>query len=535
MRFLSVNCDSFLIELDSLQQTLALYNRLQQLQHPMILDLIPAARTVLVYFDALRTKVAEIQRWICGLDIDFQAQQEQRSVDIPIIYDGEDLAQVADIQGCSVAEVIRRHQQSLWQVAFIGFAPGFAYLSSPEHPFVDMPRLAVPRKKIAAGSLGLAGQYAGIYPKDSPGGWQLIGRTKEKMWDLTREQPALLLPGMSVNFYDASHAAVSVDVATTLQKVTAVKQQELTNTAKRPACLKIIAASLQMLLQDQGRFQQSHLGVGSAGAVDRAAFHSANRIVGNPENSTVIELLSGGFKAKVLLPIVFTVTGAKALISVRYANQQQVDFAGYQAIALDHGDEFYIRTPTAGLRHYLAIRGGIVAEPILGSCSYDSLALLGPQPLKVGDEIMLGQLATQAIAVNEIPVSNLPKVGDTVTLDIVMGPRTDWFDQVSIDRLCQQSWTVSQDSNRVALRLQGEQALTRCIQHELESEGTCTGALQVPPNGQPVLFMNDHPLTGGYPVIASVAKHHWDLLAQIPAGCQIKFKKIAEFTEIESR
>lgn len=531
MRFLSVNRDSFLIELSSLQETLALYHCLRQSTINPIRDLIPAARSILVFFDEYHSSFEHMRSWISKLKIDDHHITQQQVINIPVIYDGEDLSQVAELQGCSVSEVIRRHLHSTWQVAFIGFAPGFAYLNSPDRPFTDIPRLAVPRKRIPAGSLGLAGQYAGIYPKDSPGGWQLIGRTPEKMWDLQREHPALLLPGMQAEFHDISHAPVSVHVPATFQSATSA-----TSVATRSAqsLLKITAASLQMLIQDQGRFNQTRLGVGSAGAMDQAAMHAANRIVGNPEDAAVIELLNGGLKAKVLAPIILSVTGADSLIRIKFAEGATVDFTTYQAIALDAGDELHIQTPTAGLRHYLAIRGGIDVTPVLGSCAYDSLAVLGPKPLTVGDCIAQGQLATGSIILHESAVPHLPKVGDTVELDIVMGPRTDWFDQASIDRLCQQSWFVSQDSNRVGLRLQGDEPLQRCIQHELESEGTCIGALQVPPSGQPVLFMNDHPLTGGYPVIAAVAKHHWDLVAQIPAGCQIKFKKIAEFIDIEN-
>lgn len=534
MRFLSVNRDSFLIELSSLQETLALYNALRQSQINLIRDLIPAARTILVFFDEYHSSFEYMCGWIKSLKIDSHSMKQQQVVDIPVLYDGEDLAQVAELQGCSVAEVVRRHQQSLWQVAFIGFAPGFAYLNSPDRPFRDIPRLAVPRKRIPAGSLGLAGQYAGIYPKDSPGGWQLIGRTPEKMWDLQREHPALLLPGMRVEFQDITHAPVRVQVPATVQSTASQTSAKQAEPETALAALKITAASLQMLIQDQGRFDQTRLGVGSAGAMDQAAMHAANRIVGNPEDAAVIELLNGGFKAKVLAAVVLAVTGADSLIRIKFADSRVVDFSTYQAIALDAGDELHIQTATAGLRHYLTIRGGLDVTPVLGSCAYDSLAVLGPEPLQVGDCIAQRQLTTGPIMLHESAVPNLPKVGDTVELDIVMGPRTDWFDQASIDRLCQQSWSVSQDSNRVGLRLQGDVPLTRRIQHELESEGTCIGALQVPPSGQPVLFMNDHPLTGGYPVIAAVAKHHWDLVAQIPAGCQIKFRKIAEFIDIEN-
>ena len=422
--------------------------------------------------------------------------------------------------------MIQKHQQSVWQVAFIGFAPGFAYMTSPDRPFSDIPRLSVPRKKIPAGSLGLAGQYSGIYPKDSPGGWQLIGTTSEKMWDLQRQNPALLLPGMTVHFEDVTHLPTSVPVPEQISPTHKAQSSK--------ALFTVTAASLQMLIQDEGRLNQSKMGVGSAGAMDISAMHSANRIVGNPTSTPVIEVFNGGLKAKVHSSMVIAVTGAISNILIKFSNGQTANFESYHAIALDEGDEFHIQTPTAGLRNYLAVRGGIDVEPVLESASFDSLAILGPAPLKVGDILYQAQVRTSNICVTEIAKLNLPKVGDLVELDIVMGPRTDWFEAESIERLCQQPWLVTHESNRVGLRLLGELPLVRKIRRELESEATSMGALQIPPNGQPVLFMNDHPLTGGYPVIASVAKHHWDLVAQIPAGCQIKFRKFAEFTDFEN-
>jgi allophanate hydrolase len=146
------------------------------------------------------------------LNLDSGFDRNTQEVIIPIRYDGEDLAQVAELQGLSIADLILKHHQITWDVAFIGFAPGFAYMSSLDQPFTDIPRLKTPRKKIPSGSLGLAGQYSGIYPKDSPGGWQLIGTTSEKMWDLERQNPALLRPGMRVHFEDVTHHPVSVDV-----------------------------------------------------------------------------------------------------------------------------------------------------------------------------------------------------------------------------------------------------------------------------------------------------------------------------------
>lgn len=526
MRFLSVNADCFLIELASLEETLALYNKLQNTQLNGIKDLVPAAKTILVFFNEIETNFKMLVASIQSLKIDSGFERSGQEVIVPIRYDGEDLAQVAELQGLSVADVIRKHHESVWNVAFIGFAPGFAYMSSPDRPFTDIPRLTVPRKKIPSGSLGLAGKYSGIYPKDSPGGWQLIGTTSEKMWDLERKNPALLLPGMTVHFEDVTHNPTTVTVPLQITRTVEPKQSV--------PLFTITAPSLQMLIQDEGRLNQTNIGVGVAGAMDLSAMHSANRIVGNPTDTPVIEVLNGGLKAKMQHAGVIAVAGAISNIRVKFADGQTADFASYQPIDLDEGDEFQIQPPTAGLRNYLAVRGGIDVEPVLNSASFDSLAVLGPEPLKLGDIIYQGQVKATNISVNEVGKTDLPQAGEVVELDIVMGPRTDWFEQDSIEQLCQQEWLVTNESNRVGLRLSGAQSLTRKITHELESEGTCIGALQIPPSGQPVLFMNDHPLTGGYPVIASVAKHHWDLVAQIPAGCRIKFKKIAEFTDFEN-
>ncbi|AOA57295.1 5-oxoprolinase subunit B/C family protein [Acinetobacter larvae] len=554
MRFLSVNIDSFLIELPSPEETLALYRTLSSHKTLAIQELVPAARTILVIFDDLRTNTKTLVQQIQQLQWDRADQQHAQECVIPICYDGEDLAQVAELQGLSIAELISRHQHSLWQVAFIGFAPGFAYLSSPDRPFSDIPRLATPRKKIPAGALGLAGQYSGIYPKDSPGGWQLIGSTTTAMWDLSRSKPALLTPGMSVIFEDVSHAPSRVAVSTTLSSTTLSPslnsetetlkntdiatathtQTQVTQHNASLAMLSITAAALQMLVQDEGRFKQAHQGVSHAGAMDRFAMHSANRMVGNPPQSAVVEILNGGFKANIHHATVIAVTGAQSDIKVYFSDGRSAQFSSYQSIALDAGDAFLIQNPHAGLRHYLAIRGGIAVPAVLGSCSYDSLAALGPAPLQLGDTLYSAQLNCQPISPYEAAMPQLPKVGDVVELDLVLGPRPDWFSPESIKLLFQQHWQVSHDSNRVGLRLLGEQALQRKITHELDSEGTCIGALQIPPNGQPVLFMHDHPLTGGYPVIGAVAKHHWNLVAQIPAGCQIKFNLFSDITAFEN-
>ncbi len=169
MRFLSVNADCFLIELASLEETLALYNKLQNTQLNGIKDLVPAAKTILVFFNEIETNFKTLVALIQSLKIDSGFERSSQEVIVPIRYDGEDLAQVAELQGLTVADVIRKHHQSVWNVAFIGFAPGFAYMSSPDKPFTDIPRLTVPRKKNTVRFFGLGWKILWYLPKRQSG------------------------------------------------------------------------------------------------------------------------------------------------------------------------------------------------------------------------------------------------------------------------------------------------------------------------------------------------------------------------------
>ena len=199
MRFLPVNLNAMLIELDDLDQTLTLLDGLQNRPLAGVLELIPAARTILVHFDPLQVAAAELAARIGRLDITARVERSGRLVEIPVRYEGDDLEEVARILGIGIPEVIERHTGSTYTVAFTGFAPGFAYLSGG-HPSLNVPRRKTPRTRIPAGAVGLAGLFSGVYPQASPGGWQIIGVTDTPMWDLNRKEPALLQPGHRVRF-----------------------------------------------------------------------------------------------------------------------------------------------------------------------------------------------------------------------------------------------------------------------------------------------------------------------------------------------
>ena len=291
---------------------------------------------------------------------------------------------------------------------------------------------------------------------------------------------------------------------------------------------------LHSVLQDMGRPGQTGQGVSRSGALDLGALRAANRAVGNRSDMACVESVLGGLSFVCHGRAVIAVTGAQTPVTITNASGLQWQASHYQPIELDAGDRVSLGSPLAGLRSYLAIRGGFDVTPVLGSLSTDTLAQVGPPALAVGDLLGFTTLTTgTSVSLNEAPAFELPTAANIVTLDVVMGPRTDWFTEDAIQRLSSQLWRVTSQSNRVGIRLAGEIPLARSNHHELPSEGTSVGAIQVPASGQPVLFLADHPLTGGYPVIGAVAHYHLDLAGQIPINAQIRFNPVDGFKEIQ--
>ncbi len=262
MRFLPVNRQALMVELADLDETLALLGSLQREPIDGVQELVPAARTVLVQFAPARLGVAELVRRIAARDLGQRAERSNVLVEIPVHYDGEDLADVAQLLGITPEEVVRRHTGSEYAVAFTGFAPGFAYLSGGD-PIFNVPRRTTPRTRVPAGSVALGGTFSAVYPQASPGGWQLIGRTSARMWDLARELPALLQPGYRVRFADAAGMA-QVDEAPAPAVAQAAPHEG--------NALRVKATGLMTLFQDRGRLGQAGQGVSASGAMDQAAF-----------------------------------------------------------------------------------------------------------------------------------------------------------------------------------------------------------------------------------------------------------------------
>jgi biotin-dependent carboxylase-like uncharacterized protein len=265
-------------------------------------------------------------------------------------------------------------------------------------------------------------------------------------------------------------------------------------------------------LQDLGRPGLAHLGVSPSGAADRAAHRLANRLVGNAEGDATIEVTMGGLAIRATQMAWVAVTGAPTSVLVN-----DLPSASHSLIALPPGNRLVVQAPGYGVRNYLAVRGGMLATPVLGSRSTDVLSGLGPAPLRPGQELAVGRPGPPLPGVDLAPPSQPRK-----TLSITGGPRRDWFTEQAWDALVRGRWTVTAEANRVGVRLTGS-ALTRRITDELPSEGLVRGAIQVPASGEPLIFLADHPVTGGYPVIAVLTERDADQAAQLRPGERIRF------------
>jgi biotin-dependent carboxylase-like uncharacterized protein len=281
--------------------------------------------------------------------------------------------------------------------------------------------------------------------------------------------------------------------------------------------LTVLRTGPQALVQDLGRPGYAHLGVPPSGALDAPALRLANRLAGNPESAAGLEVLLGGLALRARASCTVVVTGPR--VSVR---RNGCAVGSHAPVYLADGDVLEVGTPEQGLRCYLAVSGGIDVPAALGSRSTDLLSGIGPDPVRDDDELPLGAVTAPAVGVDVLAPTRVPR---ELVVPVLLGPRDDWFDAPA-RQLRDGRWTVSERSNRVGMRLTGT-ALVRAAAfqgEELPSEGIPTGGVQVPADGQPVVFLADHPTTGGYPVIGVVPAEVLPLLAQARPGVSLEFR-----------
>lgn len=526
---------AFLLEVGALDEVLPLHAALAASRPDGVVDLVPAARTVLVRVDPRVLPVPTARSWALAAASTAVRETDAAAptVELDIAYDGADLADTARLLGIDADELVRRHAGAQWRVAFTGFAPGFGYLVSDDWPF-DVPRLESPRTRVPAGSVGLAGVFSGAYPRDTPGGWRLIGTTAARLFDPDAASPALLSPGARVRFRPvlaADSEARSAPIESRSPVTNGRHEQQVVtgerlhaggvgaHTAERAAgrSIRVVEPGLLTTVQDLGREGAGSVGVAVSGALDRGALRTANRLVGNPESAAGLEVTMGGLRAVAEADLWVAVTGAWGTVRL---DGREVD--PYEAHEWRAGAELHLDWFAHGARGYVAVRGGLDARVALGSRATDLLAGLGPAALGAGDIVRVRDDVAAPIPVAPPAGWGAPH-DDELELELAPGPRADWFAPAVLATLYDTVWTVSNHADRVGARLEGPE-LARARTGELASEGMVPGALQVPPSGRPTILLADGPVTGGYPVIAVVTDASLDLVAQARPGTRIRFR-----------
>lgn len=539
---------------------------------PGQVDVVPGAETVLIRFGR-RTDSGQVRRWLQNFSVrTIDRSGTGDAVILETSYTGPDLAAVAELAGMSTDALIAAHTAAPWTVAFCGFAPGFGYLTRDDAPFT-VPRLASPRPRIPAGSVGLAGEFSGVYPGDSPGGWQLIGHTAARLWDVRRAQPPLLTPGVAVQFASVREAVTG---GTGRGHSTADSSQHDAEAAS-PA-LVVVRTGPQCVVQDSGRPGFGAWGVSPSGAADRSSAHAANAAVGNPVGAALLEIVLGGVTVQARGALTVAVTGAVVPLQIdpsppdaaqppsarNAAERQRTGEHGAlqqpradphhrepamgAPLPLRDGDRLRIGRPRHGLRTYLAVGGGIDVPPVLDSRSTDLLGGLGPDAvipaavLPVGSarqaaaapprDSAYGQAigsdqrgaGSSAVAAERCHAEEKP--GTCAGWHVTPGPQLHQFPADTWRRMLATDFTVSPASNRIAVRLAAAD-FRLPPGDELPSQGLVRGAIQVTPSGELMVFGADHPATGGYPVIAVATAAACDAAAQARPGTRVHLLEAA--------
>ncbi|MCE3552578.1 biotin-dependent carboxyltransferase family protein [Pseudonocardia sp. RS11V-5] len=285
--------------------------------------------------------------------------------------------------------------------------------------------------------------------------------------------------------------------------------------------IEVLDPGPQALVQDLGRPGLAAIGVGRSGAADRASLCLGNRLLANDEGAAGVEILLGGFAARAHTDLLVALTGAPAPATV---DGRPV---GHQAhVRLRRGQELRLGPPPAGLRTYLCVRGGIAVPPVLGARSTDVLSGIGPEPLEKGAELPIGPEPEAYPVIDYAPVA--PPAAGLVTLRAISGPHAEHA--VDPGALATSRWVASGRTDRVGMRLEGAALEVAEGAGSLPSEGLTRGAIQLPPGGEPVVFLADHPVTGGYPVIAVLRDADVDRAAQIRPGQPVRITLSRENT-----
>ena len=520
---------------DVLSQVSAWARALVEAQVPGVVDVVPAYVSVAVFYDPLRvvgskagdSPYATLKQQIAVVAGEQRSVQDTsdssgeniggRCLEIPVRYGAEagtDLAVVAAHTGLTEDEVVARHSGAEYRVQAIGFAPGFPYLSGLPTELAT-PRRATPRAKVSAGAIGIGGAQTGVYPIETPGGWQIIGRTDLKLFDATRTESAWLRVGDRVRFQAVQAQKPELHLALNqVDGAAAEREVEKMNENVATRAFRVVQAGMWTTVQDLGRVGQRSAGVPLSGAMDAFATRVANLLVGNAENAAVLELTLLGPEIEFLTDGWIALTGA--------------EFAGcvaWQPVAVRAGQRIKFGAATKGCRGYLALAGGIEVAPVLGSRSTYGRAGLGGwqgRALRVGDVLPMGAAIREVAERWSIDLRIRPDYSATPSVSVVLGAQAGEF----CDTWLKTEFRVTPQSDRMGMRLAGT-ALARTVGADLLSSAVAPGTVQVPSDGQPIVLLADAQTIGGYPQLAHVILVDLPLLAQLRPGDAMRFQVVS--------
>ena len=503
-------------------------------------DVISTYRSVAVFFDPLEADVDNLRATLKSCEPIEHAGQAARRVDVPVMYggqDGPDLDDVASFAGCDAAAVIERHLSRTYRVFMVGFLPGFPYMAAVD-PSIAAPRRPTPRVSVPSGSVGIAGQQTGIYPSDSPGGWQIIGRTPLTLFDPDRTPPALFAPGDMVRFTQATPNVLSPTQTPGTNSGPGTKHQ-----AQGTASITVLRPGLMSSIQDRGRWGYAHLGVPPAGPMDPAAHSRANWIVGNSDAAATIEATLVGPELRCEEAVRIAIAGADLS-----AELDGVPINPDAPAECAPGSVLRFGSRKSGGRAYISFAGGIDVPSVLGSRAthvQSGMGGLDGRLLRAGDRLSIGAADATAVTPVGRTLSGPPGepnraaslgagearptrgrsgvVRGGARLRVIRGPQADYFDDVAFDRLQRSRFVISPQSNRMGYRLSGDR-IPVLSAGGMMSDAVFTGAIQVPPSGDPILLMADRQTTGGYPQIAVLISADMPVAGQLLPGDWIKFE-----------
>jgi KipI family sensor histidine kinase inhibitor len=423
---------------------------------------------------------------------------------LPVVFDGADLAEAAAFVAQPVGRVIELMVSAEFEVAFVGFAPGFPYLTGLPTELAGLDRRATPRTSVPAGSVAVAAGFASVYPRPSPGGWHLLGRTAESLFDPDVPPHGRVAPGDKVRFTQCD----------------ASLPRRHDDDGRPPIqadgrCLEVLEPGLSTTVQDAGRRGWAHVGVPTAGGADLRSLSLANLLLGNGADAAALECTASGPVVRMFGDGYLAVVGARSVAVDITVDGHPV--ADGTVLPVADGQVVRVGRVRHGLRAYLAVAGGLATPVVLGSRSSDTLAGLGPGTVRAGDRLALGEPGRPRGALEP---ARGPIHGPTL-LRVVAGPHGSRG-----DGLASAGWTVGAAVDRIGVRLTAAGRSRLDAGGPRSSTPMVTGAVQVPPDGHPIILLPDHATVGGYPVVACVVTSDLPLLGQLVPGEEVAFVEV---------